>query len=72
MLSPHLPEILGADELLKVLGRNGLKLFNQAQHPDNLLGLLGTKGVQKLFDRAVTSLCPVEVDLTHPGRLTQT
>ena len=72
MLSPYLPETLCTGKLLEVLGGDGLKLLDQAQHPDYFLYLLPTELIEKLLDRTVTSFGPIEVDFTHLGRLTQT
>jgi len=72
MLSLDLPEAICMDELLEVLGGYRVKLFHQAQYPDNFLGLLTAKSIEKLLNWAIAGLSPVKADLTHPGRLTQT
>src|SRR5947209_20509871 len=71
MLRAHLPEILGADKLLEVLGGDGLQFLDQAQYPDHFLSLLPTQRVKELLNRAVASLGPVEADFTHLARVTQ-
>ena len=72
MLSPDLPEPIGVDKLLEVLGGYGVQLFHQAQHPDYFLCLFTAESIKELLNRTVTGPGPVEVDLTHLKRLTQT
>lgn len=72
MLSSYLPEILCASKLLEILGGDGLKLLDQAQHPDHFLRLLPAEPIEKLLNGAVTSFGPVEVNFPHLERLTQT
>jgi len=72
MLSPYLPEAIGIDQLLEVLGGYRVQLFHQAQHPNHFLCLLTGESIKELLDRTVTGSGPVEVDLAHPARLTQT
>lgn len=71
VLSPDFPKVLGTTKFLEILGGNGLKLFNQAEHPDDFLSLLGTKSFEELLNGTMTGLGPVEANLTHLGRLTQ-
>lgn len=72
MLGPDLPKPIGVDKLLEVLGWNGVQLFHQAQHPDYFLCLFPGECIKELLDRAVTGTGPIEVDLAHSERLTQT
>jgi len=72
VLSPDLPEAIGIDKLLEVLGGHRVKLLYQTKHPDDLLGLLTVKGIKEFLGGAIAGLGPVEVDLAHLERLTQT
>ena len=72
VLSSYLPEIIGSGELLEVLSRDDLEILDQTQYPDHLLRLLSAEPVEELLNGAVPSKGPVEVDLAHSFRLTQT
>lgn len=47
MLRPNLPQTLGAAQFLEVLCRNTLRLLDEPQRSDNLLGLLSGEGVEE-------------------------
>lgn len=71
-IDPYLPDILGTNKLLEVLGRNSRQILNQPHDPSHLLGLLAIQGIEELLNGTVASLSSIEPDFSiHAVMLTQ-